>query len=326
MHSIDFNSLVSLISTNKNEKTMLTFHSIGDMDSVASATVLSKAFNDSIVSSPDRITANSRSMLEKMGYKDDTISKVFVDDAKLVVMLDVNNFYDCGSFQEKLEQFKNTIIIIDHHANTNIKKDNVYVFNDEKYNSASSIVFDLINSLDIKINPNDAILLAAGIISDSAEMQNSSAHTFTQLGRIFEASKQNYNSILGYMEHIPSPQARADTINDLAEASVSIQNNILFMFGKAHGHANVAADDSIKIGADISLFYSDIGGGISISVRMRQGLENELNLHLGVIMKSIAAIIDGTGGGHPCAAGAYGKNPGGIGKFLSEFNKIIFKN
>ena len=39
---------------------------------------------------------------------------------------------------------------------------------------------------------------------------------------------------------------------------------------------------------------------------MRSTLDTKFSLHLGKVMQGVGSIIGGNGGGHPCAAGAYG--------------------
>ena len=326
MYRLDFKSLVSFVSENRDTRVMLTFHSIGDADSAASSIVLSKAFRNSEVVTPDAVTASTMRIINKVGYSADVISKDFMEDAQLIVMLDVNNFYDCGAFEPRLSGFNGDILIIDHHAETDVSNSNVHAFNDESYNSASSIVLDLLKALGVAISPDDAKLLAIGIISDSAELRNADARTFAQIGELLKMSNASYQSILGNIEATPSPEIRARTINDLFKSSISIEGDLLVMYGRAHQHANIAGDDAIKIGADIAIFYAENEGRITFSARMRQGLDKELGVHLGELMKRLAYIISGTGGGHPCAAGAYGTRTGMAQEFINSMMENILKN
>ena len=82
--------------------------------------------------------------------------------------------------------------------------------------------------------------------------------------------------------------------------------------------------DAIKIGADIALFYSESENEISFSARCRPTLDAEMNMHLGRIMRAISGTIEGTGGGHPCAAGAYGPKKEGRDAFVKAFRDRVF--
>jgi alanyl-tRNA synthetase len=100
---------------------------------------------------------------------------------------------------------------------------------------------------------------------------------------------------------------------------------MLMLYGQARMHANKVADDAIRIGADVALFYTISKREISFSARLRPPLDAECDINLGKTMKSLAPLINGNGGGHPCAAGAYGTNrsnaPTFIKSFISEIRK-----
>ena len=115
MNIIDFEILRSTLTDYRTKRIMLTFHSLGDTDSVSSAFGLAEYFTNSTIATPDFITANSKRILDQLGFDQNRVTNKFDDAADLVIMLDVNNFEDCGAFKEKLEARKKPILIIDHH-------------------------------------------------------------------------------------------------------------------------------------------------------------------------------------------------------------------
>jgi nanoRNase/pAp phosphatase (c-di-AMP/oligoRNAs hydrolase) len=329
MNIIDFEGLKSTLAEYRNKRVMITFHSIGDTDSVSSAFAIAEYFTNSTVVTPDFITNNSKRILERLGIGDEKIKTEFDDSADLVVMLDVNNFEDCGPFKGKLQAFKNKILIIDHHAPQGVPKSNVLVFNDEFYNSTASIVYELLKPMGIMITKTIAELLTLGIISDSAEFRNASYKTFEQVGELLNIANIDYVSLLPVMQHMASVSAREESIKDLLGAKTRVVAGLLFVSGTAKGHANQSADDAIRIGADLALFHSISKREIAFSARLRPPLDKELRLHLGQVMKKIAPTIKGSGGGHPCAAGAYGPSlptaEDFSNAFVSEVTSTVFK-
>ncbi|MGC9190933.1 MAG: DHH family phosphoesterase [Candidatus Micrarchaeia archaeon] len=325
MHVISFDDLKLLLQSSSSKKAILTFHSIGDTDAIASAFALHAYMKNSVIATPDRITANARSILNKLGFNPNDISNEFPEDADIAVMLDVNNFEDCGSFAGKLSSFKGKLLIIDHHMLKQIENENLYVFNSEHFSATASIVMKALDDLSVHLDKNTLLLLALGIISDSAEFKNSNPLTFMQIGRIMEKTGESYPSLLNYMWHNISPEDKASFITSLFKAAVHIRNSLVFVEGHAEHSANVLADDAIKIGADVALFHSSSNGEISISARLRPPLDSKYSLHMGYIMKKLAPLIDGTGGGHPCAAGAYGKQAEGLEEFIAQFNDYIYR-
>jgi nanoRNase/pAp phosphatase (c-di-AMP/oligoRNAs hydrolase) len=329
MGIIDFEILRSTLMDYKTKKVMLTFHSLGDTDSVSSAFGLAEYFNDSTIVTPDFITANSKRILDQLGFDEGRITTKFDDSADLVIMLDVNNFEDCGAFKNKLNARKGPVLIIDHHAAQAMAKENVMVFNDEFYNSTASIVYEVLRLAGVMISKSIAELIALGIISDSAEFRNASYRTFEEVGELLNIANVDYVSLLPIMQHTASVDAREQSMHDLFNSKTSVVAGLLFATGIAKGHANQSADDAIKVGADLALFYSINKKEVSFSARLRPPLDKELNVHLGRIMRSLGPIIGGHGGGHPCAAGAYGpaipKAVEFASKFVSEITKATGK-
>lgn len=325
MEKISLDALSFLIKENKERRVLITFHAIGDTDSISSAVALSKYFKNARVATPDIITANASRILKRMGFESLGIGSNFDPDAELVILTDVNNFEDCGEFRFQLEGFRGKTIIIDHHSPKEIQKNDVFVFNDESYNSAASIVFSLLKKLDFKIEENAAMLLLAGIISDSADLRNSTPNTFAQIGELLGIARTEYPEVLEKMEHVADAAARARTMTDITNAKVELVEGLLYVHGKAHAHANIAADAAISIGADVALFSAEDPKEVSFSARLRAPLDRRIGIHLGQVMKNLAHVINGNGGGHPCAAGAYGPLSTNADEFEKRFIEEVLK-
>ncbi len=315
--------LKKFVEDNRSLRAMITFHSIGDSDSVASAIGMKKILKNAEIREPDFTTSNARLLLDNWSNGEAEIKKGFMEEAELVVLVDVNNFEDCGSFKENLGRTKAKILIIDHHAPSSVIA-NAEVFNDESYNSSSSIVYELCKAMGTDVDAHLAEVLAMGIISDSAEFKNATAQSFVQIGELLSIAGTNYQVLLEKYSHIAPAEVREHTIKDIMGAEIGSINGLIFVKGTTSTHAAIAADDAIKIGADIALFSSESEDEISFSARCRPPLDIEIGLHLGRVMKDISYNIEGSGGGHPCAAGAYGKRKEGKQNFIAEFEKRVF--
>ena len=129
--------------------------------------------------------------------------------------------------------------------------------------------------------------------------------------------------MLQEIRHPAAPETREGFIEDLFRSNIKIMNGMLVVYGAAKVHANMLADDAIRIGADASIFYTSSKKEVSFSARLRPPLDKTHSIHLGRLMKELAPLISGQGGGHPCAAGAYGPKRENADKFLNAFiNKI----
>ena len=319
---VKLENLAKFLSENSDKRVMVTFHSIGDMDSISSAFGLTKILKRASIRAPDFITSNAQFALEQAGIVLDDIGKGFVDDAELIVMVDVNNFGDCGPFEKRLGSSGAKILIIDHHVSSGIE--GALVFDSEDYNSTAGIVYDLLKYIGIAVDVQTAEILAMGIYSDSAEFRNANARSFIQLGELLMIAGLNLQQLLEKLSKIASVEARERTIDELFGAETVIINGRLFVKGATSMHAAIAADDAIKVGADVALFFSESEKEVSFSARCRPTLDAEMHMHLGKIMKLLAPIIGGSGGGHPCAAGAYGPKKDGLEAFINAFAETVF--
>ncbi len=305
MRAIDLDELCSTLKANKDKRVVLTFHTIGDRDAVGSAMALSEFFPKSSVVTPDFITSNAKRMLSYLGLQG-SISTKLPESVDLVIVLDANNTFALGRIAERLAPSLAKMVFIDHHALHKEENIEASVFNDETYNSTSSIVYEAMKRLGAPIGKNTAVLMLNGIIADSAGMQNSSPLTFKQVAELLEIAKINFSFFSEYVHESIPVSNRQQVIRDISSAKSEEVGKYLLVYGKASEHANVVADAALKLEADASVFWVEGSTEASISARLRPPLDKKLSMHLGLIMEDIGHLIGGNGGGHACAAGAYG--------------------
>ncbi len=310
IENISFDELVSLIRRNYDRDVLITFHSIGDRDAVGSAVALSEYMPHSTVAMPDFLTNNARKMLASVNY-DKKITAKFVH-ASTVIVTDADNTSVLGPFSKELLAYTGDVLFIDHHLRTEDLKTelpnaaSVYVFSDETFNSTCSIVYAVLERLNYRVSKEVATLLVNGMIADSADLQNASSLTFLQLSQLLKIADTTYAAIQEqYHSSIPISN-RFMTMQDVKNANIENTGKYIIVFGKATEHANVAADTAMNMGADAAVFWSVTQYEASISARLRSPLDKQLGMHLGVYMRDVARLLNGTGGGHACAAGAYG--------------------
>ncbi|MCL4411297.1 hypothetical protein M1452_02035, partial [Candidatus Marsarchaeota archaeon] len=65
MEEISFSGLQKLVKESKGMKAAITFHSVADTDSVASANAMATYFENSTIVNPDYITKNAMTLLKK---------------------------------------------------------------------------------------------------------------------------------------------------------------------------------------------------------------------------------------------------------------------
>ncbi|MDE1860247.1 MAG: DHH family phosphoesterase [Candidatus Micrarchaeota archaeon] len=305
MKNLDLKELAKLLESYRNKRIVVTTHSMADSDGIASALILSRYLRGATVVAPKVITRNAMRMLKAAGYSRE-ISTTAPSRADLIVMVDTNTMSSLDHLGKYVKRSKAPKLVIDHHVYPRYDIPNASIFDSEDYNSTSSIIFELCGLLQIPLDRKDAMLLLYGIIADSADLQNATPQTFAQLSSLLSVAGISYQKVYASIAEHAAPDVRYLAIMDLLNSKVELENGYVIMYGKTNGHANAIAERALKMGADAAVFLSESASEASISARMRAPLDKELSLHLGRIMQDVAPMIGGTGGGHPCAAGAYG--------------------
>ena len=143
------------------------------------------------------------------------------------------------------------------------------------------------------------------------------------IAELLRIANTDYVKLANLLSYSIGPKEKLSAINDISNAKKVLLKDKLLMYGEANIPAHTVADMAIRIGADVSIFYSIYRDEVSVSARMLHPTDTAYNIHLGEIMRDLATIIEGTGGGHPCAAGAYGSKKEGITVFINKFVDII---
>lgn len=325
--SISFKELCKLIQSYKSRKVSITFHTIGDRDSVSSAVLLSEFLGEAEIITPDFITRNAERMLKDLNYKD-IISKP-IDKPEAIIVLDTNTIETLGGLKPQIQKSDAEILFIDHHTAPREPYARAKIFDDESFNSTSSIIYEALNELGFKFTDRNSRLILYGIVSDSAGFKNATALTFKQISSLLTILNADFAEIMYNTSSVSPPQTRIEEINDMLKSKIEKCGSYIIMYGKTSMHANEVAERAIGIGADVAVFWSVNKKEASISTRLYPSLDKKLNLHLGKVMQDAAPLIDGNGGGHPCAAGAYGPKISGaeqaVSKVIAEIKEKMGK-
>ena len=162
------------------DKVVIMGHKIGDVDSFGSAIGvyrIAKSFNKKVHIVINEVTSSLRPMMNKFvnnpDYEEDMFlkneqAKEVVDGNTLLVIVDVNrpSYLECA---ELLEHTK-TIVIFDHHRQTNEAIDSAVLSYVEPYaSSTSEMIAEIMQYIggNLKLKPVEADALYAGIMIDT---------------------------------------------------------------------------------------------------------------------------------------------------------------
>ena len=113
-------------------------------------------------------------------------------------------------------------------------------------------------------------------------------------------------------------------------AQITRVNGINFLASKLPvDDAGIIKDLAFQLKGEVEnlflVFAAEIDGKASVHVMISDQLVKEKGLHAGNIVRELAKLVDGGGGGQPFYASAGGKNPKGISDLLAKAKKIVLE-
>ena len=136
------------------------------------------------------------------------------------------------------------------------------------------------------------------------------------------ADMKNMQSEIDSLKSKAAKDALGDVLGNVKEV-----NGIKFLATKLTGVdmnklRELGDDLKTKLGEGVILLLSDLDGKVSIVAMATDGAMAK-GAHAGNLIKGIAALVGGGGGGRPNMAQAGGKNPEGMDKAIEEAAKVL---
>lgn len=178
----------------ENDQVFIVPHKRPDFDAIASSIGMSLICQKNnkksyivIDDEIDKLESETRRMIESIKDEFEVITskevKSLITDRSLMIAVDTNKEYLVPT-EEYLNVF-NKIFVLDHHKTDNHTIHTPYLFTDDTLSSASEEVSRLLFLYDIKLKPEYATYLLAGIILDTNKMSiNVSKQTYEVAGEL----------------------------------------------------------------------------------------------------------------------------------------------
>jgi len=304
----------------RGQQILVLCHHNADPDAAASAIVLAEAFN--------RLGARAKAgVSESLSLISQNLLRAFERkitinpslEADFVVLVDTSSFKHLGKLGEKLEQKAPKLVVIDHHRPVEAMRQLAsFYFVKEEFASESELILQLVRELGVELSPEEASLLLAGIISDTAHFRLAKDQTFEAVNSLIKAGA-NYRRVLGALRLPEDPSKRVAMLKAGQRAELRRIHGQLVVLSELGSFEGDAASMLVRIGADVAVVGSEEKGGIRISGRARQEVLKATGLHLGEFMEQLGKQFGGSGGGHAGAASMNGKGK------LEEAKKYLFK-
>jgi cyclic-di-AMP phosphodiesterase len=295
------------------DKVIIMGHKIGDIDSLGSAIGvyrIAKTFNKKAHIVINEVTTSLRPMMSKFvgnpDYEEDLFLKndqarEIVDGNTLLVIVDVNrpNYLE---FQELLDYTK-TVVIFDHHRQTNEAIDTAVLSYIEPYaSSTSEMVAEMLQYIggNLKLKPLEADALYAGIMIDTNNfLTKAGVRTFeaaaflrrsgadvTRIRKLFRSEMTDFkikadaiSSTEIYMNHYAIAVCASSEVDSPMILGAQVSNELLnisdikasFVLTEFGGKIYISARSIDE--ANVQVIMEKLGGGGHLSVAGSQ-LEN----------------------------------------------------
>ncbi len=242
---------------------------------------------------------------------------------------DVVVIFDTSSL-EQLEPIEvpggRTLVVIDHHVEKEkpIRADISVV--DSSRTSTAEIVWELLKYLGF-YNETAVRALLAGIITDTANFRFANAGTFRavseMLGRFPVQMGEIFQLVAPVSDENIDQAKRMAVLKACQRLEVKKFKKYVIAVSRVSAYEALACKVFLNLGADVAIVGSE-KNGVRISARAREALVKR-GLHLGRIMERVGPVIQGSGGGHPGAAGANGQAnlEEGIKTILKEIERFL---
>ncbi len=302
------------------QRILVLCHHNADPDAVASAVVLSDVLNQlgakAEPGAADDIATYSQNILKAFGREIPVNPPLNVD---MVILVDTSSLEHLGDFGAKLKEAQLKLAVIDHHRPVQgMREISSFYFVREDFPSEAELIFRILSELGIKLRPDQASLLLAGIISDTAHFNFAKPETFEVVNELLRsgADYQRVNEALKPPEDISK---RVAMLKAAGRSQLRRVCGHLTVFSELGSFEGDAAAMFLRIGADIAFVGSEDKGKVRVSSRARAEVLKKTGLHLGELMEILGKRYEGSGGGHAGAASMKGKGK------LEDVKKELYK-
>lgn len=302
------------------QRVLVLCHHNADPDAAASALVLADVLKQlgarSRAGGTEDIASATQTVLKNFKRELPTNPSLDVD---LAVLVDTSGLEHMGGFGAKLKEAAPKLAVIDHHKPVEeMKPLSSFYFVREDFPSESELIFRLVGELGVKLTPEQASLLLAGIISDTGHFRLAKPETFEVVDALLKAGA-DYRRVLEALRPPEDPSRRVAMLKAAGRSELHRVHEHLVMFSELGSFEGDAAGMLVRIGADAAFVGSEEKDKVRVSGRARPDVIEKTTLHLGEVMENLGKQFGGSGGGHAGAASMNGKGK------LEDVKKHLFK-
>lgn len=280
------------------KKKVILVHGNADMDAIGSAYAISVSFPDADIYAPGGLDRVAKVVSEKLGIV--VHGDLDLSDYELVVVVDTSS---PEQFAPGNVTVPENTVVIDHHRPTG--KWNVRLVCDDTKVSCVELVYDIIRSVDAKIDRNVGLAMLSGMLTDSGRFQYADPKLMHAFGEIMDSQKISMDEVFSLTNTEQNMSERVAVMKSIGRTRFDRIGDMIVAVADGRSYESSACKALLSAGADVAFVASQRDDGFRLSARCTQEMVRR-GIHLGEILKGLGEETETDGGGHGGAAGMSG--------------------
>lgn len=304
-------------------KVIVLCHHNADPDALGAAQgvkALVKALTGSepIIVIPDDASVLSRRIASTLGIE---LYETTAQAADTYIVVDTGSLNQLGGWEIPLKETDARIVFIDHHLpDSDMYELSTLYLVDPDASSASELVYRLYMHYDVKPSEITSIALLAGIAYDTKHFSMGGPETFQIISSLLE-KVGNVSRIKELLSISFKHSEKIARLRAGQRAEIEVVEDWVLAFSHLGSFQSSGARALLSMGADAAVVVGEDKGTLRASLRSKNQFHRLTEIHLGEMVGILASRFNGSGSGHPTAAGFNGE--GGIEDFVKYVKKLF---
>ena len=293
------------LSNHSRKKLLVATHAGCDIDAFAAAAALRPLFRkyrlSATIGVPDHLNADARHLAKHFSIPFTLNPDPAAFDA--VLLIDLHSLHSLGSLRSPLLAAHLPLFLLDHHASKKKLLPASQSLVDSTAVSSTVLVHRILTAFGLSIDKTTAVLIAAGIVFDSAQFLQGNSEAFRIMADCLERARMPYPNLLALLAERKTLGERIAVLKAAQRVSLFRANDFLFAFTHVGYFDSSAANALVLLGADIAFAASEENSQTLVLARASNSFLRSARMHVGKdIMEKLPAFFKGQGGGHAGAA------------------------
>ncbi|MFH1750488.1 MAG: DHH family phosphoesterase [Candidatus Micrarchaeota archaeon] len=298
MEKLTLKDLVKEVK-NLQGKTLISFHSMGDVDALASAFALREAIKGSEVRRIDSVNSQARKVWAMLDLELDAAGGEDLWQYDNLIFVDVSTPSLLGNLRHAVEKYKGNLFAIDHHSHNQPLHAKIYV--DATKTSCAEVVYGILKAMKKKPGKEASKLIAAGIVSDTANMKSATTSSIIALGECLKSSGMELQELYDLLTVREDPSEKIAVIEAVKRARIERIKDIVIAESYVGAYELRCAAALVQLGCDFAVVANQKEGKAS-AVKGR--IPELKKINVGKLMDEVARELKGSGGGHEMVGGS----------------------